>query len=77
MPPPPDPDLQEEFAESARGLAGLECYELYGPQRDAPALQASTRTVSNEQQYDRKAAFASCLATPLTGEVRSLAVDST
>ncbi len=73
---PSDQVLPEEFAESARGIAGMDCFELYGGSKKAPAL-ASTAEGSGEKEPEEQAAaddanayaLATCLNTPYTGEV--------
>lgn len=76
MPLPSEPLVAQEFAEAARGLAALECFELYGPLLEAPPLSSQADATNAGQhgpsvkQFDAKAAVASCLATPVTGEVR-------
>ena len=73
---PPDQVLPEEFAESAKGLAGMDCFELYGGSKTAPALQAGGEGQETEQSDSQPGlddpnayALASCLNTPYTGEV--------
>lgn len=75
---PSDQLLPEEFAESAKGLAGMDCFELYGGNKKAPAL-AATAEDAEERETEAQAAsddanayaLASCLNTPYTGEVGS------
>ena len=73
---PSDQVLPEEFAESAKGLAGMDCFELYGGTRTAPALRvtnARDANIEREAADDANAyALASCLNTPYTGEVSLL-----
>lgn len=78
--PPTDQVLSEEFAESARGLAGVDCFELYGGSKEAPALRthgfdksSSDPEVQQATEEDSNAyALATCLNTPYTGEVSQL-----
>lgn len=73
---PSDQLLPEEFAESARGLAGMDCFELYGGSRRAPTLAATAEEAAGKDSEVRATAddtnayaLASCLNTPYTGEV--------
>lgn len=68
----------EEFSESARGLAGLDCYEKFGKQmHSAPSLQdwedevlvGRARVAQEVQQDEDDQALASCLATPYAADV--------
>ena len=72
---PSDQLLPEEFAESAKGLAGMDCFELYGGKKKAPALSATAEDAAQKQPEAQATAdanayaLASCLNTPYTGEV--------
>lgn len=69
--PPSDQVLPEEFAESAKGLAGMDCFELYGGSKKAPELQSVSQGPHQAEPTDDANAYAlaSCLNTPYTGEV--------
>lgn len=71
---PSEQVVSEEMAEAAKGLAGLECLELYGPSPAAPPLTAPDISDSDRQKADRFQlyALASCMATPTTGEDKNL-----
>ena len=59
------------WKERCMHLAGLECFELYGPHPAAPPLNASQASDSDQRNADsfQLYALASCMATPITGEV--------
>ena len=76
---PSDQLLPEEFAESAKGLAGMDCFELYGGRKKAPALSVTAEDAAEKQAENQATAddanayaLASCLNTPYTGEVNNL-----
>lgn len=71
---PSEQVVSEEMAEAAKGLAGLECLELYGPTPSAPPLTTPDISTSDRQKAERFQlyALASCMATPTTGEDKNL-----
>lgn len=68
----------EQFAESSKGLAGLDCYEKFSQQQkpapearepDESDLVGRARIAEEVQQDEEDQAKAACLATPYTADV--------
>ena len=67
---PPSVAELEEFAESAKGLAGLDCYEKFGRPEPHPPLGGGDDSLAEGTQADEETqAMAACLATPYTADV--------